>query len=236
MRFLRCKGSLKSAVVISFRDSVRPLDCGKKSGRLASVVYDGCIKVAAPIRARNEMSDSSVGEPSEFEDSESEYNTSDKERWLSSPDNLPEHETTIDNPTNTVPGPSHFQDFLSLKEKRKLSRKRLRHNSEWKRETAKRARAAGQEYLNIRGQVVPANKFYDDDCTCHKKCHSLFTLEERKLIFDNFYKLKNFDLQKAFIFGRRALTDLPRRQNTRIYLLPKTGVDVIVCKTFFKKV
>ncbi|KAG5879348.1 hypothetical protein JTB14_003593 [Gonioctena quinquepunctata] len=171
----------------------------------------------------------------EFQDSGSEYIPSDEE-----------HETTIDNPTNAVPGPSHLQDFLSLKEKIKLSRKRLRHHSEWKRVTAKRAKAGGQEYLNVVGQVVPAKKFYDGDCTCHKKCHSLFTLEERKLIFDIFYKLKNFDLQTAFIFGkiqvepklrtcsRRALTDLPRRQNTRIYLLSKAGVNVVVYKTLKK--
>lgn len=49
---------------------------------------------------------------------------------------------------------------MSLQEKRKVSRKRLRNQAEWKREKANSARARGLEYDNVKGNKVPAKIFF----------------------------------------------------------------------------
>lgn len=165
------------------------------------------------------MSDlSDPREPSEFEDSGSEYLPSDTEASTSA---------ILD----------HF-------ETPKKGKKRTRKETNWKKNIRKLKRNSGCEYINICGNIVPKKTPFVGDCQCYHKCHTRISIEQRERIFQDFYNLANFDLQTAYINSQVKVVNKGRfthalnqnkRNKTRIYTLPADSGNMInVCKTFFK--
>nr|CAI5841797.1 unnamed protein product [Callosobruchus analis] len=125
------------------------------------------------------------------------------------------------------------------------SRKRVKREASWACNRRKMARASGLAYTNVRGSKVPAKKFKLPECRCNPPCIVTIGIDQTKVIFDNFYKLANFDMQSAYIFGQinvlnriRTYTnrDTSRRQFTKHYFMANDkGVDTRVCKEFFKQ-
>lgn len=113
----------------------------------------------------------------------------------------------------------------------------------WKRNVRKDLRNSGRQYTNTKGTVVPAKQFDGSDCPCIKECHKLISLQQREKLFKNFYQLASHDLQTAYLCGQIKLINklnktaqINSRTYTRIYYLTgETGVDIPVCKEFFKK-
>lgn len=131
-------------------------------------------------------------------------------------------------------------------EHKKRTRKRTRQEENWCSNKRKLRRASGLAYNNVKGQEVPAKVFQNPVCKCNRKCCDKIKVDQCKTLFDNFYKLANFDLQSAYIFGQvhvikknRVYTEneQSRRNMTRIYNIPnEEGGNVKVCKEFFKSV
>ncbi|CAG9773480.1 unnamed protein product [Ceutorhynchus assimilis] len=125
------------------------------------------------------------------------------------------------------------------------SRKRVRREKSWACNQRKTKRALGLAYKNTRGVQVSKKTFEIPVCQCGNKCHEKISEAQSEAIFKKFYDLADFNLQTAYIFGQikvikktRVYTENPesRRQFTRIYYLPnENGLDVKVCKDFFKK-
>lgn len=60
-------------------------------------------------------------------------------------------------------------------------------------------RDAGEEYINIKGKVVPSKMFIARDCTCQLKCKDNVPDEIQKKIHERFYGLKSWDAQTAWL-------------------------------------
>lgn len=106
--------------------------------------------------------------------------------------------------------------------------------------TKKMLQHANKPYYTEQGKFVPAKKFLSNyQCNCARKCANLISEERRKLIFENFYKLANYDAQTAFIAAKIQGIPVKRKRNknsdkrsfTRSYRLE----TISVCKDFFIK-
>lgn len=83
---------------------------------------------------------------------------------------------------------------------KQLTRKRIRDIESWKRNKCKRSRHLGIEYTNAQGKVVAARRM-GDVCSdkCRLKCFTKITNDERRQIFDYYWKLGNVDLKRSFL-------------------------------------
>ncbi|CAG9833612.1 unnamed protein product [Diabrotica balteata] len=71
-----------------------------------------------------------------------------------------------------------------------------------------------------------------------------FANKKRETIFKDFYELTNYDLQTSYLCGQIKLTSKlantaksdSRKYTRQYYLTRETGLDIPVCKEFFKKV
>ncbi|CAH0730527.1 unnamed protein product, partial [Brenthis ino] len=166
------------------------------------------------------MSENEISEISgtDFEDSGSEYTPSDKENQRNRHRSrkklvIPESsdESSVEEANDGISSKEVAEDDSVCK-----SRKRKRNVWNWKKEKAKRARAFGQAYLNVKGSSVPAKIFNSEDCVCIHKCHTKLSMEERRKIIDDFYALGNYNLQSAFIFGLVKVTNKLRTYTAQI--------------------
>ncbi|CAH0718253.1 unnamed protein product, partial [Brenthis ino] len=114
------------------------------------------------------MSENEISEISgtDFEDSGSEYTPSDKENQRNRHRSrkklvIPESsdESSVEEANDGISSKEVAEDDSVCK-----SRKRKRNVWNWKKEKAKRARAFGQAYLNVKGSSVPAKIFNSEDC------------------------------------------------------------------------
>lgn len=126
-------------------------------------------------------------------------------------------------------------------------KKRVRTESTWKRNVAKKKRNAGEEYVNRRNRAVPVKRFQEIENCCKDKCWEKIAPQRQQAIFRLFYDIESFDLKSAYLFSLvevvnklRTYTNrngASRREKTRIYFLQNDAGDKIkVCKNFFKKV
>lgn len=132
---------------------------------------------------------------------------------------------------------------VNPRNKKRGTRRKFADKSLWKRNISKQLRNSGCEYTSVKGTIVPAKQFDGSDCRCIKECHKLISLEQREKIFQSYYKLASHDLQTAYLCGQiklarkmKSTVQSESRTYTRIYYLPnEKGIDIPVCKEFFKK-
>ncbi|CAG9773243.1 unnamed protein product [Ceutorhynchus assimilis] len=122
-------------------------------------------------------------------------------------------------------------------------RKRKRNPSTWKRVVNSANRSTGKAYVNRSGRNVSEKKFKNADCQCARRCSTNVRPEERKIMFDSFYKLgdntkQNINLrgliQNSPIKQRRSRnSSRPPKSKTIKYFLTTSTKSTRVCKIFF---
>lgn len=130
------------------------------------------------------------------------------------------------------------------KSEKKNTRKRLRHESSWIKNKAKKLRCSGQTYVSsAKSQKIVKARKLQEPCSeqCKFKCTVNINNIQRQEIFDEFYKLGDVNHQRDFIARRmkcikpkyRYVREKCRRLNNAFYF--KFGeTEVRVCKHFFK--
>ncbi|CAH1983743.1 unnamed protein product [Acanthoscelides obtectus] len=121
----------------------------------------------------------------------------------------------------------------------KRSRKRVRNESSWIRNNARKFRNSGGEFIGHRKLLKPARAAQDlADHHCRYQCNS-FSNEDRQQIFEDYWNLSSWNLQTAFLTAcmetraplKRKLGVEPRKQaSVQIKLVGKR-----VCKLFLLK-
>lgn len=140
---------------------------------------------------------------------------------------------------------------------KKISRKRLRNETEWKRNKIRTLRNSGKEYLNWSGKVQPARKM-KDSCpnSCKRKCKQKINEEQREEIFNEYWAMADINRQRDFVArhvevrnkGRSTtrnidgsendsdnsiMENLSRRTYSNYYFFTINLTKIAVCKTFF---
>ncbi|CAH1977613.1 unnamed protein product [Acanthoscelides obtectus] len=102
----------------------------------------------------------------------------------------------------------------------KRSRKRVRNESSWIRNKARKFRNSGGEFIGHRKLLKPARAVQDlADHHCRYQCNS-FSNEDRQQIFEDYWNLSSWNLQTAFLTAcmetraplKRKLGVEPRKQ------------------------
>lgn len=125
------------------------------------------------------------------------------------------------------------------------TRRRIRRETNWIKVKAKFLRNTGQEYTSTgkNKRIIPA-KCVQERCgdKCRFKCHEI-TDDDRKNIFDEYYKLHDINRKRDYINAHIKLVEpkyryvrnhnKPRKLNNAYYFTIKEG-KLRVCKHFFK--
>lgn len=131
----------------------------------------------------------------------------------------------------------------------KLAKKRKRVPTKWRRSHAKNKRLKGSPYKSYTARKlveVPGRKV-KPPCSCRQKCDSKITFEERKKLFEYFWKVTtSWSQRRQYIASlvptkpkertrSRKEQDECRRQFNYLYSLPlNNGKDMVrVCKVMF---
>ena len=120
---------------------------------------------------------------------------------------------------------------------RKRGRKRLRFEADWKRNSRKRLKAAGEEHTNCSGQLVQTKVRSPLRCRCTNKCQDSVSDEEADLIWQRFYEMADYEKQNSYLLGlidavpvRRKRTKVEsRRQHSFVYRLRLSDGRCIPC-------
>lgn len=130
------------------------------------------------------------------------------------------------------------------------TRKNKKCVNQWRRNVIKKLRNEGKSYKNWSNKIVQKRQLKAPCQNCRMKCYEKFSDEERRQIFDQYWKLGNIDRQRDFI---SKLVDFTQKKRQRIreiqgqhdrvesrrnltfhYHLQKlNGVKIKICKTFF---
>lgn len=139
------------------------------------------------------------------------------------------------------------KSFKVVREKKeKLSRKRSRDETSWKRAIAKKARNSGGEVASAMNNKNSPAKIMGEVCGCRLKCGEKLTHEERTQIFSSFWKLPDHTRQWDYI-ARFMKSHVPTERTVVIgqnekfaksisndYSLPNsTATEVKVCRRMF---
>ena len=112
----------------------------------------------------------------------------------------------------------------------------------WKSDVGKTKRNKGEEYENVKGNVVPGKVFKDYNCLCPLKCSEQVSFESRRKNFEAYYGCGRSDMQTSYISGhikcidvdrrfRKGSPSKSRRQKSRYYYLDTDNGAKRVCKT-----
>lgn len=127
-------------------------------------------------------------------------------------------------------------------------KKRMRQPEKWKKNLSKTKKIKGEEHLSRTGNVIPAKKVEEVDCSqCTFKCNENFSYDLRQQLFDVFYSLGSNESQKQFVCqnvqetltkvsgaGRKEGKFENKRKVSRKYFLPDTdNTRKQVCSKFF---
>lgn len=125
-------------------------------------------------------------------------------------------------------------------------RKRTRNVDSWKKNIRKRKRARGEEYTSTTGKTVPAKSCSAVDCHCPLKCAEKIPGERQSALRKQFNAFEDWSLQTAFICSQTKVSKVARKYSTAqhsrrkysnsYYLSNDEGIDVRVCKVFFRTV
>lgn len=124
---------------------------------------------------------------------------------------------------------------------RQKTRKRKRNVN--KKDMRKKKRNSGKEYTTKKGKVVSAKTFTNSLCMCKMNCNEKISNEERKLVFENFYKIGEFKAQNAYIVGL-CKQNTPKKHRIRTgsrgprgssikYFIQLQNDSINVCKKYF---
>lgn len=128
-------------------------------------------------------------------------------------------------------------------------RKRVRIEKSWKENIRREQKEKGQEYVSKKG-IIKKRKEIKEPCKCRLKCYEKINGEQRKNIFEDFYKLPRAgqdqyiaETVKETKKGRERLRestktkkikDESRRTYTRKYYITNTdGQSTEVCQTMY---
>lgn len=123
-------------------------------------------------------------------------------------------------------------------------RKRRKNVDEWKQNIRKRRRQSGLEYVSTCGISTRARELKTTkDCfgKCRYKCATKFSENERKAVFQNFWKLS--DIEKNTFYAnttdrnvklrKRTKSETSRKRYSIQYFLVKDCDRIRVCKEFY---
>lgn len=126
---------------------------------------------------------------------------------------------------------------------KKLTRKRLRNSDGWEKNIKKVKRNLGEEYTNAAKKKVEKREMRKP-CNekCRTRCKTKITEDQRRKIFETYWKLSSIDRQRSFIDSH--ISDISptyknkkpgsnRSKNIK-YTLRVEDKIFQVCKTFFK--
>lgn len=140
-------------------------------------------------------------------------------------------------------GNSEDQSTMEDQNTKKCTRKRIRDCDNWEKNKKKIKRNLGEEYVNAAKNKVE-KKVLKGPCNeiCRLKCFTKFTEDQRKTIFEKYWKLGSIDKQRDFIHKNISEIIPPyrytktgsNRSKTIKYTLQVEGQAIRVCKTFFK--
>lgn len=152
-------------------------------------------------------------------------------------------EDVVAAPSSPIPGPSRpIQDDLQANNQ-KRGRKRKKNEDTWKKKKRQNCRNSGLAYHSVKGKEIPRKSFTNAPCHCKKKCNQKFTEEERKRIFESFWKLGDFSKQNIYIRSsvmshtveRKRIRNGSRREKnvSYSYNLRNSANSQTVCKKYF---
>lgn len=110
----------------------------------------------------------------------------------------------------------------------------------------KRRRNAGEEYITRKGKIVQRKEYIPTDCQCRLDCTAKISHDVRKLIFDQFHALADWNSQTQFIVSsvtvieikenkkkvkEQLCCNISRRCTSRVFYL--TNQKIRVCKPIF---
>lgn len=134
----------------------------------------------------------------------------------------------------------------TAKKKSKKERKRRQSGSSLSRAELKRRRNAGEEYVTRKGKVVGKKEYEPIDCKCRLNCTVNVTHNMRKLIFDQFHALADWNNQTQFIVSSVTVLDIkerkrrikqeiqtPKTKRSSSRLFHLTNKKIRVCKPVF---
>ncbi|XP_060554953.1 uncharacterized protein LOC132715878 [Ruditapes philippinarum] len=131
---------------------------------------------------------------------------------------------------------------ININTRKRMSRKRVRDESNWKRNVLKCKKNTGQSYETASGSIKRP-RIVKNGCgfNCRKKCHSKIMLDEREKIFHHFWSTGSYEKQKEFI--GHTILEVPRkrilnktdsrRRVSRQYFFQMHGHKIQVCKQFY---
>ncbi|CAG9834866.1 unnamed protein product [Diabrotica balteata] len=108
---------------------------------------------------------------------------------------------------------------VSLK---KTGKKRLRYSDLDKRQVRKRKRNAGEEYVGYKNKLVKVISLQSHIHTCRFQCQK-FTDEQRQEIFNQFWDLRNWNLQNAVITSCTEIA-FPKRRRTEAVIIRAVSI------------
>ncbi|KAL4083711.1 hypothetical protein QTP88_029027 [Uroleucon formosanum] len=91
-----------------------------------------------------------------------------------------------------------------------------RKYTEQSRANIKLLKNSNLSYYNYKNKKIDPKKFKDFDCVCPMKCVQKVSLEQRKLEFDNFWKIGEYTAQNAYIAALVNEIPIKRRINTAL--------------------
>lgn len=129
--------------------------------------------------------------------------------------------------------------------KLKVTRKRKRNTDEWVRRKAATARQKGEAYTNYKGEIVTAKAIetqYLCPQKCRLKCSEKFTVDGRKTIFTQFYKL-DINAKNSLLFSSIKINAVNRHRKGATkhkaasfkYVITSNGKQSFVCKNAFAR-
>lgn len=86
-------------------------------------------------------------------------------------------------------------------------RKKVRHEENWARNARKKNRNMGLVYLNSKNVLVNKKTHQLIDKNCHDLCYQKISEDQQKKIFDDYYKIGNFDLQTSYLCELISVSD-----------------------------
>ncbi|KAG8193005.1 hypothetical protein JTE90_028125 [Oedothorax gibbosus] len=141
----------------------------------------------------------------------------------------------------TVSKPPCDERPIQLKGKG-VKRRRVRNPEKWKENERKAKRTRGEAYITKKGKLVKAKEL-GEPCKCRRECHTKITEEERRIIFEEFYKLTSEGQDQLIANTCEEMKKMRRRPRqdsteskrvfTRKYFLNVNKVKLEVCQTMY---
>jgi hypothetical protein len=133
--------------------------------------------------------------------------------------------------------------------KQRLFRKRKATPDEWKKNTRKKLRMSGKEYVSQRGKIVLGKMVKSVNCSsCKFKCSENISEQNRQKLIELFWSLNTYERKKYFIISRidekqtrryiepdKETGQKSKRDIHRSYFFDIDGTKTVVCKKFFKQ-